>query len=376
MIRKRWPWLLYTFLVLSLVHCSQSGSGTEEEETRIPVKTMTVSRGEVLRTLDYSGDIEAEVEIRVFSKVPDRIEKLHVDAGDPVRKGDSIASIHATTLEQAVRQAEAGLMAARAQAANAQLEYDRATRLYRENAMSKQQYDAVNTQYEAAQAALEQTEAALKSAKSHLTDATVTAPIAGIIGVRYYEEGDMANPAMPLVTVVQMKRVKITFDATEEDLGQLSLGQKALLSVKSYPDREFEGRVMKISPVLDPLTRMAEVEVLIDNPDGALKPGMFARVQVITEVMANALVVPRYATIENTTLERIDGENVVMKNYYVFVVQDSAAEQRELDIEYANHINIAVRSGISAGEQIVIEGQNNLRDRSKVNIIAEEEVGL
>jgi RND family efflux transporter MFP subunit len=363
--------LLCLFLLILSINCSKKKS--ETEAATIPVKVTSVTLGDLVQSLSYSGDINAEFEVKVFSKVPDRIEKFYVDEGSRVEKGQPIAKIYAMTIEQMARQAEAGLAAAQAQAANAQVEYDRANRLYKENAMSKQQYDLVQTQYEAANAGLEQAQAALKSAKSQLTDATVTAPISGFIGKRYYEEGDMANPAMPLVTVVQTRKVKTAFNVTEVDLGRMAVGQTARVKVKSYPDKIFTGKVTKISPVLDPLTRMADVEVMIDNYDSKLKPGMFAEVEVIVGRLKNVIVVPRYAVIENTVLETVNGDDQVVKNYFVYVAQDSTAKQCKLDVEYVNHVNVAVRSGITTGEKLVVEGQNNLRDGSAIKIIGEDQ---
>ncbi len=361
-----------TILGLSflMLNCQKPGTQTEADPA-IPVEVDEVTLGEIVQTLTYSSDIEAEYEVKVFSKIPDRIEKFYVDEGDFVKKGGPIARIYATTIEQGVRQAQAGLVAAQAQAANATVEFERANRLYQENAMSKQQYDMIKTQYEAAKAGLEQAEAAVKTAKSQLKDATVSAPISGIVGKRYYEEGDMANPAMPLVTVVQMKRVKITFDAAEQDLGKLKPGQTARVQVKSYPDENFEGKVVKISPVLDPLTRMAEVEVLVDNADGRLKPGMFGNVEVVVGRLSDIIVIPRHAVIEHTSMERIGNRDEIVKNYYVFVTEDSTAVRKKLDVEYVNHVHIAVRDGISTGENLVVKGQNALRDSVKVSVIKE-----
>ncbi|MBD3386597.1 efflux RND transporter periplasmic adaptor subunit [candidate division KSB1 bacterium] len=353
--------------------CQQSDT-TSNQTSKVPVRVEKVNLGQVTKSLDYNGDIKAEFSVNVFSKVPDRIQSLYVDVGDRIKKGDLIAEIFAETIEQAVRQARAALAAARAQTANAQIEYDRANRLYAENAMSKQQYDAIKTQYEAAKASLEQAQAAVKSAQSSLKDSKITAPISGIIGKRNYDVGDMANPAMPIVTIVQMDRVKIEFDATEKDLGKLALGQTAKISVKSYPKESFEGKVTKISPVLDPLTRMAEIDVLIDNPAKKLKPGMFARVEVITGIINDVIVVPRYATIENTSMRKEKGEDIIIKNYYVFVTEnDSTVQQRKLDVVYVNHKNIAVNAGIQVGEKMVVEGQNNLHDRTPIQIIGEDD---
>lgn len=359
-----------SLMFLCITGCDEASNEAEAE--RVPVEVEPVARGTVQQSLSYNGDIEAEFEVKVFSKIPDRIEQIFVEEGDFVKKGQPVARILATTIEQSVRQAKAALVAAKAQEANLLVELERAKRLYKENAMSKQQYDAISTQYESAQAQVEQAQAALTSAKSQLDDATISAPIAGIIGNRYYDAGDMANPSMPLVTIVQMDRVRITFDATEKDLGKLAVGQNAKIMVRSYADQAFHGKVTKISPVLDPMTRMAEIEVLIDNPDKKLKPGMYAQVEVTTGIIDDVIVVPRHATVENTTMEKISGEDQVVKNYYVFVVENNLALQKKLDVRYVNHRWIAVNAGVAAGDSLVVLGQNNLRDSMWVSVVNQE----
>jgi RND family efflux transporter MFP subunit len=333
-----------------------------------------VKLGELSQSLRYSGDICAEHEVNVFSKIPDRIEKFYIEEGDFVKKGAPIAKILAITIEQGVRQSEAALVAAKAQEANLKVEFERAIRLYRENAMSQQQYEAIKTQYESIQAQVQQAEAALMSMKSQRDDATITAPISGVIGKRYYETGDMAQPSMPVVKIVEMDKVKVEFDVTEQDLGKLAVGQSASITVKAYPDQKFSGEVQKISPILDPLTRMAEVEVLADNPDGKMKPGMYADVEVITGIIKDVVVIPRFSTIENTSLTKIDGEDQVVRNYYAFVVDSNQAVQRKLNILYANHRWLAVESGLDIGDRLVVAGQNNLRDGLAVSISDTEEV--
>jgi RND family efflux transporter MFP subunit len=365
--------LILVILVILSTGCQRSNGRLAEQQEKIPVEVSIVKLGQVTQSIGYSGDIMAEVEVNVFSKIPDRIEKFYVDEGDNVMKGTRIATVLATTIEQAVLQAKAALVAAKAQEANLRVEFERAERLFRENAMSQQQYDAVKTQYESVQAQAQQAEAALTSVRSQLDDATITAPISGIIGKRYYETGDLANPSLPLVKIVQMKRVKIEFNATEEDLGKLAIGQEANITVKAFPGQSFAGRVSKISPILDPTTRMAEVEVLVDNEQGLLKPGMYAEVEVITGTIDNVIVIPRFTTIESTALQRIEGKDRVVKNYYVFVVDSNRAVQKKLDILYANHRWLAVKSGIEVGDQLVVAGQNNLREGLPVLITEREE---
>ncbi len=373
MVVRKGLFVLSAVCLVGLMSRCQSG-GSNEEEARIPVEVMEVDLGEVRQSLAYNGDIAAEFEVMVFSKIPDRIEQYYIDAGDVVKKGETIARVAATAIEQAVRQAEAGLSAAEAQKANMDAEFARAQRLFNEDAMSKQQFDAIQAQYEAVSAQVKQAKAGLATASSQLEDATISAPISGIIGKRYFEAGDMATPGMPVASVVQMNRVKIRFDATEEDLGKLALGQKAEVSVRSYPDRTFSGKVTRISPILDPATRMAAVEVLIPNPKHLLKPGMYAEVEITTGTIENTIVVPRYAAIESTSLMTVNGKDQVMRDYFVYVVNDSSrVDQRKLDVEYVNHQSIAVRSGIQAGETLVISGQNNLRDGVAVQVAGMEE---
>ena len=369
---KRIGVLIISLLAFALfMGCSQS-SGEAEEETKIPVTVSAVERSDVEQSITYQGDIQAEFAVRVFSKIPDRIEEFYVDDGDVVKKGQPIAKIFATAIEQGMRQAEAGVNAVKAQETNLKVEYERAQRLFKEGAMSQQQFETIETQYKAIQAQVRQGEAGLGSAKSSYDDATITAPISGIIGKRYLEVGDMASPGVPLVEIVQKERVKIKFDVTELDLGKIKLGQTAKVIVKSYPDKIFEGKITEISPILDPMTRMASIEVIIDNANDELKPGMFANITVITGVIANTIAVPRFATIENTSLQREAGRDVVVKKYLVYVVENGKALQRELDVNYVNHMNIAVNGGVAVGDTLVIEGQNNLRDSVAVSIIQEE----
>ncbi len=362
--------------VLLFSGCGAPDASDSQEEEKIPVAVSTVALGKVVQALNYTGDIRAEYEVKVFSKIPDRIEKFYVDEGDYVARGKPIAKIYATTIEQSVRQAEAMLISAKAQEANLRVEYERAQRLNSEDAMSKQQFDGIKTQYESIQAQVQQAQAGLESAKSQLSDALVTAPISGIIGKRYYEAGDMANPAAPLVTIVQMQKVKIEFDATEEDLGRLAVGQNTEVRVRSYPEQVFTGKVYKISPVLDPQTRMAQVEVLIDNPQKKLKPGMYAQAEVTTGTLEDVIVVPRFATIESTTLETTNGGDQVVKNYFVFVVDSNRAVQKKLDVLYVNHKSLAVSSGIEIGDRLVVAGQNNLRDGAMVSVAEQKEKDL
>jgi multidrug efflux pump subunit AcrA (membrane-fusion protein) len=120
---------------------------------------------------------------------------------------------------------------------------------------------------------------------------------------------------------------------------------------------------------------MATVEILIPNADSRLKPGMYAEVEITTGIIRNTIVVPRHAVLESTSLERQNGDDIVVRNYFVYIIDDSSyADQRLLDVQHVNHQNIAVRSGIEIGEKLVISGQNNLRDGIPVLPTQNEEI--
>lgn len=359
-------YIIVTALAAVLIACSSKKDAAEGE--KVPVEVATAQRRSVERTLAYDGDIKGEFEVQVFSRIPDRIEKFLVDVGDRVRQGALIARVRATAIEQSVLQAEAGLVAARSQEANVRLEFERSQRLFQEKALSQQQLDAIKTQFEAVTAQREQAESMVKTAKSQLNDAQITAPISGVIATREYEDGDMASPARPLVTIVQMNRVKVAFDVAESDIGMLKTRQSAEVRVKSYPDRVFHGTVSEISPVLDPVTRMARVEVALDNRDQVLKPGMFARVEVSIGSLDSVIVIPRHATIESTSLAEDGRKKDVTKNFAVYVVKGDRVELRKLGVAYVNHEYVALSSGVSEGEQFVTVGQAALRDSSLIVI--------
>ena len=363
--------IVITLLVLCF-GCSGNGDSEAQNGKVVPVETTVVTRGNVVQSLTFMGDVKAEQSVSIYSKVPDRIETFYVEMGDKVRKGDPIARIAAMTIEQNVRQAEAALISAKAQEANMKIEFERAERLSKEQAMSLQQFESIRTQYESIQATEEQAQAALSASKSQLDDALITSPIDGVIGKRYLEAGDMASPGMPLVSIVKMENVKITFNATEKDLIKLQIGQKATVTISALVDEKFEGNVFKISPVLDPVTRMAEIEVLVNNEKRLLRPGMYARVEVITGIIENIIMIPRFATIESTSLQKIGQTDQVVKNYYVFIVDSNQPVQKKLNVIYVNHEWLAVRDGINVGDQLITAGQNNIRDGMTVSVVQNE----
>ncbi len=355
--------------------CSKNNAD-EENQTKatvsvstIPVRTQTMNN-----TVNLLGNINGNQEVRVFSKIPDRITKFEVDMGDPVREGSLIAVIENSTIEAQVNQVKANLEQARAQLANLKTEYKRMEQLYKQNAVSQQQYDGTKTQMEATRAQVKALQEGLKQAQNQLDESYIRSPINGVIGQRFLNVGDMAAGQMPVVTIVQMDTVKILVNVIEKYASDLKLGLPAKITIASLKDTSFTGSISKISPVIDPQSRMILTEIKVPNPERKLRPGMFADVQIILESHPNAMVVPQYAILQKTQLHITPtGEQEIVRQDHVYLVRNDSAYYRAIQTGFQEGNMTEVVSGLKMGDQIVILGQNNLQDSTKVRIVKESE---
>ena len=203
-----------------------------------------------------------------------------------------------------------------------------------------------------------QADLARKLAQKRLEDATVYAPISGIISKRYLDLGGMALPTAPLFEVVNIDTVKATVDAIEAQLSQLALNQHALIEIDGI-DTPMSGKVAFISPTLEVMRRTATVEVRIDNPNGTIRPGMFAKVTVPVKVHTDAILISRTSLIGNFDT----------KTQNVFIVEDDVTHRRPVQIGLSRGGEAEVLSGIMEGDAVVTAGQHFLKDGDKVRVV-------
>jgi len=365
--------LLSSLLILG--SCGQSKKDTNTENAaKIPVEVAKMTTGPIELKINFLGNITAIQEVKVYSTIPTRIISMKADVGDVVKKKQVLASVDNEKVRNAVLQAEAGLESARAQYNNVEMEWNRVSRLYQENAISKAQYDGANAQREAAKSAVKQLEAALATANNQMDDSYITAPISGVISARLLEQGDQAAPSIPIFSIVKMDQVKIQIEVVENQIEKIRTGQRAHVRVESFPKEVFEGEISKVNPTLNPATRTVGAEVLIDNPELKLRPGMFAKVEVVIDRHEHSLLIPKYSILENTRLEYLGGEltnSVVKIDQYVFVVHDSVAYKRDVVSGIIDDNTVEILKGLTGDELLVITGQHNLLDSSKVEIVAD-----
>ena len=269
-------------------------------------------------------------------------------------------------MEAQVQQAEASLRLAQTQAsartwekdielADSQVETARAVLTSAEALETAKSWEAEIT---SAKTARTQADVALKLAQKRLRDATIHAPISGVISKRHLDLGGMALPAAPLFEIVNIDTVKATVDVIEAHLNQLALNQQALIEVDGI-STQMSGSVVFISPTLMPARRTATAEIGIDNPDGTLKPGMFAKVTIPVKVHEDAILISRASLIED----------VDTKTQNVFVIENGISQRRAVEIGLLRDGEAEVLSGLMEGEAVVVAGQHSLKQGESVRVV-------
>ena len=269
-------------------------------------------------------------------------------------------------MEAQVQQAEAALRLAQIQAttetwqkdielARSQVQTAQAALTAAEALKTAKSWEAEIT---SAKTARRQAEIAHKLAQKRLKDATIYAPISGIVSKRYLDLGGMALPTVPLFEVVNIDTVKASVDVIETQLSQLALNQNALIEIDGI-NTPMSGNIVFISPTLEVMRRTATAEVSIDNPDGTIRPGMFAKVTVPVKVHTDAILISRISLIGDVDTN--------IQN--VFIVEDDVTRRQSVQIGLLRGDHAEVLNGISEGDAVVTAGQHSLKDGEQVRIV-------
>ncbi len=190
----------------------------------------------------------------------------------------------------------------------------------------------------------------------------VRAPISGTITSIPVRVGSKVQQGQPVARMATTGELELRTHVAERYIGRLELGQSAEVQLAAFPGETFAARVIELSPVVDPATRTMEVKLEFESPDARLRPGMFARVRIITEEREGVTVVSPDAVV--TRLGR----------QYVFVIdEDERVEQREVELGIQSAEYIEIRSGVAPGERVVVQGQNQLEDGVRVRLVDEDE---
>ncbi len=351
------------------------------EEKAIPVEYIAVKKGTIAEALALTGEIKPESEVRVESKITGRVEALRLKDGTPitegvhVKKGQQIAVIDHDALEAAFHQSEAAVNVARASLDRAKVsvedtrrEKERAESLFKKKVLSQENYDRKHFAYKRAlaeealaQAQLKQTQANLETARINLRESIIRAPLDGVVSQKFVEEGDMVTLRTPLVSILSDKVVKVIVGVPEKFLMRLKPHNTPVrIRVDAHPGRTFPATIALIYPTVDRLTRTAQVEIRVNNKEGLLKSGMFARVIFILEEHHDTPIVPRDCVL---------GRN---SDRYVYTISGGRTHKIPVTIGITEGDRREIISGLKEGDRLVITGMEYLRDGARVIAVAKE----
>ena len=336
-------------------------AGTDAFSTAVPqpVTGASVLRDTLWIRVTAAGQAEARRRTRVAAQVEGEVRAVPVRENQRVGAGASLLQIDTTDLALEVAQARADLAAADADFRqmilfNDEIE-DPAVRRERERIARSR-------------SGLEQREVALRQAELRLERSTVRAPFGGRIADLAVVPGQHVAPGTELVTVVALDPIEVEVRVLEAELGWLAEGRRAEVTFAAYPGEVFEGRVETLNPVVDPETRTGRVTVLLDNPDGRIKPGMYAEVALDAEALPDRVLVPRSAI-----LERGEGRRRTMLFVYEGGEGQGLAKWRYVTTGRENERFVEIVPGgegmVEPGETVLVDGHHYLAHDTPVRLV-------
>lgn len=348
MNKKRLIILAIMIVALVLILLLTRGNRTEAPSAstisiEIPVSVIAVERQKLASNISLVGTINANNDVNVVSETQGVAKEVFVKVGQSVNAGKVMIQIDDVLQRSNLATAEINYQ-------KAQRDFERSETLYQENSMPPAQLDA-------ARLALKAAENQQDIARRQLENTQIKSPISGTVNARFVNVGTMVQPGMPVVNIVDIGTLKARVNVPESDAFQLKAGAVVVISTDVYPGEKFSGQVDNIAAKADEAHTYA-VEIVLPNSDRfPLKAGMFARIDFTSIAPTDALVIPRQTLIGS------------IKDAQVYQVQNGIAYLRKIIIGKQSNEYLEVLDGLSLGDTVVISGQNNLVDRSKVNIV-------
>lgn len=329
------------------------------------VKTMQVIKRDTPIVYDYTGFVQAQQEMELKAQVSGQITGKFFKGGDTVVAGQKLYTVDARTYHANVLNAQAGVANARAALAVASLDAERYTKLYEQNAISKQALDNVIMQRDQAMAAVNAQEALLENAQINMTDTTVRAPFTGRIDTNAVEVGNYVVAGQTsLVKISNTDPVYVQFTMAEPEYLKLSAAQDgnggaaldnltAVLSDGSTYD--IKGKIAEVNRGINDNTGTLTIKALFSNPARRLLPGMFAHVQATAGIKKDALLIPKRAVTE-----------MLYKKFVYVVGSDNKVTMKEITLGPSVGRLYMVESGLNGDEVLVVEGTSKVRQGAEV----------
>lgn len=348
---------LAVFLFAAAMGLGCSKKKEVKAEKIINVKVWTTQKQAVRPYIEAVGSLKPNEEVIISPEVDGILKDIRVDEGTQVTKGTVLAVISDTDYRLNAESARAAVKQAEASLANTRIEYRRKETLLKEELVTRQQFDDVSTRLTLASRDLDRAKAVLSLSGERLGKTVVRSPITGIVKEKIASEGDFARAGIPIMRIVQIDPLKLSFSIAEKDMAAMKEGQDVVFTVDPFPGKEFTGRLSVIYPGLDERSRTLQVEALVSNPSLALKSGLFTRVKVYTAAPRDSVVIPITSILYEGTRVK------------VFLMDANTARERIIGIGKKYGEMMEVTQGLKAGEQLIVVGQNNLLEGVKVHAV-------
>jgi RND family efflux transporter MFP subunit len=339
------------------------------------VEVTRVGRGSISAYLSVVGNLIGEATVDVAPKTGGRLTTMSVKLGDRVRRGQIIGKLEDREIVEQVRQAEAshnvGEATIRQREADLNLaltNVERSRNLYGRQLLPKQTLDDAEARYtsavaqvDLARAQLAQSASRLQELRINLANTNVVSPVDGFVAKRNVDAGAWVSQNAPLVSVVDISSLRLVANVVEKDLRMVGVGDPAIVEVDAFPGEKFNGRIARVSPILDPATRTAPMEVEIPNREFRLKPGMYAKVNLEIERRENVLLVPKIALVDS------EGQRGVYQPS-----DDSRAAFKAVKVGIEDNERAEILEGLSEGETIVSIGAGALRRNDQLVVAGQD----
>ncbi len=312
----------------------------------VPVKVSVVETGEISEHVLYSATVEAEETIDIYARGSGLVRRVLVEEGEHVREGQVLIELVDDELK--LNEAEAKLAY---QKLESQLKRKEA--LFNRQLLAKEEYEDLKIN-------VEQSKIRWERARLSLNYARVQAPVGGVIARRLVKLGDRIGASTKLYEMVNLSRLIAHVHVPGQGMHNLAIGQHALVTTDFLPGTKFEGEILRISPVVDPASGTFKVTLELNVKNRLLRPGMYVNAHIVTATHPQAVLVPKRAVVYDDGMP------------HVFVVSDSMASKVRFEMGFDDTEFVEVLAGVKKGDQIVVVGQNGLKDKAKVRIIEGE----
>lgn len=309
----------------------------------MPVEAATVRSETLVRSIPAVGTLHSIESVVVRPEIAGRIEKIAFREGERVEAGSALLTLDDSILRAQLAEARASLQLSKAN-------YQRANELFQKKVGSAQARDQ-------ALANMRVDEARVAVAEAQLDKTTIRAPFAGIVGLRKVSPGDYATAGQDIVNLEKIDVLKADFSVPELALPEVAEGQTVNVTVDAFPGRTFKGNVHAIDPLIDARGRSIAIRAHIDNPDNLLRPGLFARIELVVAKTEGALLVPEEAIVP------------VGEDRFVFRIVDGKAMMTRVRTGARRPGEVQITEGLKAGQQVVTAGQIKLRDGIPVSVV-------